>query len=70
MRVYLGIHVYMCAIACLLSVGERKIIPLIVEPWLKSTAVYFDRSKLIEDPIEYNDRVTKNNRKELKITEN
>ena len=36
----------------LLSVGERKIIPLIVEPWLKSTTVDFDRSKLIEDPIE------------------
>ena len=35
----------------MLSVGERKIIPL-VEPWLKSTPVDFDRSKLIEDPIE------------------
>ena len=34
----------------LLSVGERKIIPLIVESWLKLTAIDFDRSKLIEDP--------------------
>ena len=42
----------------------------IVERWLKSTAVNFDRSKLIEDPMEYIDRLTENNRTELKMTVN
>ena len=44
-------------------------VEIIVERRLKSTAVNFDRSKLIKDPIEKNDRLTENNRTVQKMTE-